>query len=104
MIKYEQELILSFQTSNEILASPDVGSAPTPGLAITLAPTIPVYDSNGDFAGPIGSGYSDRNNPVLMQYLNRWDNTNRLSFLWKYVCRSGFNGKPNIQNKCRYRL
>ncbi|GGK12211.1 SusC/RagA family TonB-linked outer membrane protein [Yeosuana aromativorans] len=69
-----------FSNSNELLASPDVGSAPTPGLAITLAPTIPVYDSNGNFAGPIGSGYSDRNNPVLMQYLNRWDNTNRLSF------------------------
>lgn len=69
-----------FSNSNELLASPDVGSAPTPGLAITLAPTIPVYTSTGEFAGPLGSGYSDRNNPVLMQYLNRWDNTNRLSF------------------------
>ena len=64
-------------TSDETLASPDVGSAPTPGLAITLAPTLPVYDANGDFAGPLGSGYSDRNNPVLMQYINRWDNTDR---------------------------
>ena len=67
-------------TSDETLASTDVGSAPTPGLAITLAPTLPVYDANGDFAGPIGSGYSDRNNPVLMQYLNRWDNTDRTTF------------------------
>lgn len=64
-------------TSDETLASPDVGSAPTPSLAITLAPTIPVYDANGDFAGPLGAGYSDRNNPVLMQYINRWDNTDR---------------------------
>jgi TonB-linked SusC/RagA family outer membrane protein len=69
-----------FSSSNETLASPDVGSAPTPGLAITLAPTIPVRDSNGEFAGPIGAGYSDRNNPVLMQYLNRWDNTRRNNF------------------------
>ncbi len=69
-----------FSTSDETLASPDVGSAPTPGLAITLAPTIPVYDSNGDFAGPIGAGYSDRNNPVLMQYLNRWDNAEKNQF------------------------
>lgn len=69
-----------FFTSNETLVSPDVGSAPTTGLAITLAPTIPVYDSNGEFAGPIGAGYSDRNNPVLMQYLNRWDNTDKNSF------------------------
>lgn len=68
-----------FSTSDETLASPDVGSAPTPGLAITLAPTIPLKDTNGEFAGPIGAGYSDRNNPVLMQYLNRWDNTERTS-------------------------
>ncbi|SHJ36820.1 SusC/RagA family TonB-linked outer membrane protein [Pseudozobellia thermophila] len=66
-----------FYTSDETLASPDVGSAPTPSLAITLAPTIPLRDANGEFAGPIGAGYSDRNNPVLMQYLNRWDNTER---------------------------
>ncbi|MGS0527052.1 SusC/RagA family TonB-linked outer membrane protein [Zobellia nedashkovskayae] len=68
-----------FSTSDETLASPDVGSAPTPSLAITLAPTIPLRDANGEFAGPIGAGYSDRNNPVLMQFLNRWDNTERTS-------------------------
>ncbi|WP_370477582.1 SusC/RagA family TonB-linked outer membrane protein [Tamlana flava] len=67
-------------TSDETLASRDVGSAWTPGLGITLAPTLPVYDTNGDFAGPLGAGYSDRNNPVLMQYLNRWDNTDRTNF------------------------
>lgn len=69
-----------FSTSDETLSTPDVGSAPTPGLAITLAPTIPVYDSNGNFAGPLGAGYSDRNNPVLMQYLNRWDNAEKNNF------------------------
>ncbi|WP_296623565.1 TonB-dependent receptor [Marivirga sp.] len=69
-----------FSTSDETLATPDVGSAPTPGLAITLAPTIPVYDANGNFAGPLGAGYSDRNNPVLMQYLNRWDNAEKNNF------------------------
>jgi len=66
-----------FSNSNELLQSPDLGSAPTPGLAITLAPTIPVFTNNGEYAGPLGSGYSDRNNPVHMQYINRWDNTNR---------------------------
>ncbi|KAA5827776.1 TonB-dependent receptor [Algibacter amylolyticus] len=64
-------------TSDETLASTDIGSAPTPGLAIGLAPTLPVYDANGGFAGPLGAGYSDRNNAVLIQYLNRWDNTDR---------------------------
>ncbi|TYP77320.1 SusC/RagA family TonB-linked outer membrane protein [Aquimarina intermedia] len=69
-----------FITSDETLSSRDVGSAWIPSLAITLAPTLPVYDANGEFAGPLGAGYSDRNNPILMQYLNRWDNTNRLTF------------------------
>jgi TonB-dependent starch-binding outer membrane protein SusC len=69
-----------FSTSNETLASRDVGSAPTPGLSITLAPTIPLKDLNGNFGGPIGSGYSDRNNPVLMQYINRWDNNRKNNF------------------------
>lgn len=69
-----------FITSDETLASTDVGSAPTPSLGITLAPTLPVRDINGEFAGPLGSGYSDRNNPVLMQYINRWDNANRTTF------------------------
>lgn len=67
-------------TSDETLRARDVGSAWIPSLAITLAPTLPVYDANGEFAGPLGAGYSDRNNPVLMQYLNRWDNTNRNNF------------------------
>ncbi|GGW79871.1 SusC/RagA family TonB-linked outer membrane protein [Salegentibacter mishustinae] len=69
-----------FSTSDETLAAQDVGGAPTPGLAISLAPTIPVYDANGDFAGPLGAGYSDRNNPLLMQYLNRWDNAEKNNF------------------------
>jgi len=68
-----------FTQSNERAAANDVGNAPTPGLAITLAPTIPVYTTSGDYAGPLGSGYSDRNNPLLMQYLNRWDNTKKMA-------------------------
>ncbi len=75
---------LQVVTSNETLETPDLGSAPTPGLAITLAPTIPVYTTDGRFAGPLGSGYSDRNNPVHMQYINRWDNANR-SYLFANV-------------------
>lgn len=69
-----------FSTSDETLASRDVGSALTPSLAVTLPPTIPVYDANGNFAGPLGAGYSDRNNPLLMQYLNRWDNAEKNNF------------------------
>src|SRR5690606_38740092 len=67
----------AFTTSDETLASTDIGSAPTPALAISVVPTITLFDSNGNYGGPLGAGYSDRNNPVLMQYLNRWDNTER---------------------------
>ncbi|WP_254560343.1 SusC/RagA family TonB-linked outer membrane protein [Dyadobacter diqingensis] len=66
-------------TSNETLASTDIGGALTPGLAVTLAPTIPVYAKDGSWGGAIGSGYSDRNNPLHMQDINKWDNTQRLT-------------------------
>lgn len=66
-----------FASSNQTLPTTDLGGAPTSYLAITLAPTIPVYTLDGKYAGPVGAGYSDRNNPVDMQWLNRWDNTNR---------------------------
>ena len=68
-----------FTQSDERSAATDVGSAPTPGLAISLAPTIPVYTTTGEYAGPLGSGYSDRNNPLLMQDINKWDNTRKMS-------------------------
>lgn len=32
---------------------------------------LPVYDANGNFAGPTGSGFSDRNNPLHVAYLGR---------------------------------
>lgn len=68
---------LQMTTSRETPVTTDLGGALTPGLAVTLAPTIPVYTSTGDYAGPIGSGYSDRNNPLFMQYINRWDRIDR---------------------------
>src|SRR5207237_10768047 len=46
-------------------------------LACMLPPTIPMYRTDGTFAGPEGGGYSDRNNPIDMHWLNRWDNTDR---------------------------
>ncbi len=63
-----------FSTSDQTRAASDVGGAPVPFLALTLAPTIPVFTSTGEFAGPLGAGLSDRNNPLLMQVLNKDDN------------------------------
>ncbi|MEO6632296.1 MAG: TonB-dependent receptor, partial [Mucilaginibacter sp.] len=49
-------------------------------LAVTLAPTIPVYQKDGTtYAGELGAGYSDRNNPLHMQDLAKWNNANRLN-------------------------
>ena len=73
-----------FATSNETLVSADLGNSANTNQAVTLAPTIPVYRTDGEFAGPVGAGYSDRNNPVGMQYRNRWDNTVK-SFLFGNV-------------------
>lgn len=64
-----------FSSSNETAACQDIGSAWTPGLAVSLAPTIPLYGLDGTYGGPLGGGYSDRNNPVLMQDKNQWDNS-----------------------------
>lgn len=76
-VKIGQNLALARTT--ETLAATDLGGAPTPGLSINLAPTIPVFTKDGQYAGPVGAGYSDRNNPVHMQYINRWDNNNEFS-------------------------
>lgn len=66
--------------SNETLTARDLGGAATTFLAVTLAPTIPVYKKDEvTFAGESGAGYSDRNNPLHMQYLARWNNANRLN-------------------------
>ncbi len=73
-------LNLRVANSNETLTARDLGGASTTFLAVTLAPTIPVYQKDGTtFAGELGAGYSDRNNPLHMQYLARWNNANRLS-------------------------
>lgn len=78
-VKVGENVMLS--RSSQVLSTTDIGGASTPGLAVTLAPTIPVRKKDGTFAGPVGAGYSDRNNPVDMQYLNRWNtNTEMLIF------------------------
>jgi TonB-linked SusC/RagA family outer membrane protein len=71
---------LKITNSNETLTTKDIGGASTPFLAVTLAPTIPVYQKDGvTYAGESGAGYSDRNNPLHMQDLAKWNNANRLN-------------------------
>lgn len=75
-LKFGENLQLS--RSSQVNSTSDVGGAPTPGLALSLSPTIPLYKTDGSYGGPIGAGYTDRNNPVDMQYLNRFNTTNQL--------------------------
>ena len=71
---------LRMASSDETLTARDLGGATTTFLAVTLAPTIPVYQKDGvTYAGESGAGYSDRNNPLHMQDLAKWNNANRLS-------------------------
>lgn len=71
---------INVANSNETLTARDIGGATTTFLAVTLAPTIPVYQKDGvTYAGELGAGYSDRNNPLHMQDLAKWNNANRLS-------------------------
>lgn len=73
-------LNLRIANSNETLTARDLGGAATTFLAVTLAPTIPVFQKDGvTYAGELGAGYSDRNNPLHMQDLAKWNNANRLS-------------------------
>jgi TonB-linked SusC/RagA family outer membrane protein len=68
---------VQFSRTSQINSTSDVGGAATPGLALTLTPTIPLYKTDGTYGGPIGAGYTDRNNPVDMQYLNRFNTRNQ---------------------------
>ena len=71
---------LRVANSNETLTARDLGGASTTFLAVTLAPTIPVFQKDGStYAGELGAGYSDRNNPLHMQDIAKWNNSNRLS-------------------------
>jgi TonB-linked SusC/RagA family outer membrane protein len=75
---------LRIANSNETLTARDLGGASTTFLAVTLAPTIPVYQKDGvTYAGASGGGYSDRNNPLHMQDIAKWNNANRLSLFFK---------------------
>ena len=58
----------------------DLGGASVISLAKFLQPIIPVYTSSGAFAGPpIGAGFSDRNNPLHMLYINQDDKNHLLN-------------------------
>lgn len=66
---------LQLSRTSQVNSATDVGGAQTPELSLILSPTIPLYKTDGTYGGPIGAGYTDRNNPVDMQNLSRWNTT-----------------------------
>jgi len=44
----------------------DLGGSDMINLARFEQPILPVYKTDGTYAGPIGAGFSDRNNPLMM--------------------------------------
>jgi TonB-dependent starch-binding outer membrane protein SusC len=67
---------LQFFQASETPVPSDLGGASDLYDAIFVSPLIPVYTTTGAFAGPQGAGFSDRDNPVLTQYINRWNKNN----------------------------
>lgn len=51
----------------------DLGGASVIQLATILQPIIPLRKLDGTFGGPIGGGFSDRNNPVHISEINKDD-------------------------------
>ncbi|MBE7171621.1 MAG: TonB-dependent receptor [Williamsia sp.] len=73
-IKIGENLQLS--QSSETPVPNDLGGQSVLQLAKFLQPIIPVYTTAGTYAGPIGAGFSDRNNPLHMLAINRNDRNN----------------------------
>ncbi len=67
---------LQFFQSTETPVPSDLGGASVLYDSKFVSPLIPVHTATGAYAGPNGAGFSDRDNPLMTLYLNRW-NTNR---------------------------
>jgi len=67
---------VQFFTSAETPVANDLGGASTLYDAIFVLPLIPVHTTTGGWGGPQGAGFSDRDNPLMTQYLNRWNKNN----------------------------
>ncbi|HZG23607.1 MAG TPA: SusC/RagA family TonB-linked outer membrane protein, partial [Chitinophagaceae bacterium] len=67
---------VQFSLDRDMPMPTDLGGSDMINLARFLQPILPVYRTDGRYAGPIGAGFSDRNNPVHMLNLYK-DNFNR---------------------------
>jgi TonB-dependent starch-binding outer membrane protein SusC len=70
-LRIGENLQLSKDTETPIPT--DLGGNTVIQLTTVLQPIIPVYRTDGSFGGPVGGGFSDRNNPVHMSEINKDD-------------------------------
>ena len=68
---------LTIASTSEVPEPTDLGGSNMDRLAQTMQATLPVYTESGEWAGPLGAGYSDRNSPVHMLYIHRNNRDNR---------------------------
>lgn len=54
------------------------GSTSVISNAFFMQTRLPVYDANGDWAGPTGTGFSDRNNPLHIAWMHKDNRINHL--------------------------
>jgi len=62
---------LNISSTSEVPRPSDLGGAGMEYLSRGMQPILPVYTEDGEWAGPIGAGFSDRNSPVHMLYIHR---------------------------------
>lgn len=65
-----ENLSLSYESGTPLPSG--LGGTPM-WLSLILQPILPVYTETGEFAGPVGAGFDDRDNPVRLLHHNRWD-------------------------------
>jgi len=68
----------NFQVSPTIDHIRQNAQADVLNIARIQQPIIPVYTQDGSYGGPIGAGFSDRENPVRLINKNKWDGDKNL--------------------------
>ena len=106
-LKFGENVQIS--TDSEIPVPNDMGGASVLSLATTILPILPVYKTDGTFSGPIGSGFSDRSNPVHISEINKDDRNNNfrvfgnlyadLTIIKNLLFRSNFGIEYNMLNQ-----
>jgi len=63
-------------TKTSLTPTPQDAARSVISLATDILPILPVYRTDGTFAGPLGAGFSDRGNPVHMADVNKYNRDN----------------------------